>query len=700
MTSTGTTEAISRFAGYLQIFDDEARTRESAGGPGQGLQGADASATHLGRHHADLHVDPLFALATQSPRIPSYEDGFGVRPGEGRGIEASVPMRPIEALLPDDPRLLPDPPLPGPGPSAPAPQVRIAYHEGGSQTYATVAQSNRIVDQDMVGFSADAVAALLAGDPSGPGLGFALPGDAAPLLEAAARIQHHVRTAAPDGLLPDVYAPDAILSHLAARRDALAEDDDAPEELGAAEEAIEPILLSGADAHQGIHVDGERGGTPDLDPAMLRLDVSLDPQTAPPWDANRALNDTSGDDDETPDGAAEETNDAPSLEVSLGGNAALNAAVVADLNEATLSLIVAGDRYSLDAIVQTNMGHDVDGGPGASEVMAKGGGRTVAENVAGFVETVGELLSPIPGLGATRMVDWTVDVFDGDFFDITHVEQTNVIGDPDAVAGTSDAETSTLAAGGNTAVNITQILTLSLQYDLIIVGGDYFDANIITQTNVLFDGDLLTSDLLAEPGGEGFVEGAAAGDGMADPANALLNDAEIDRLGNPDHAPLTPEFSALLAHIGASGGGFALTHALTAQLPNAGGDGFSVLYVTGDYVSLNAITQTNLVYDADLLLDGAGETAGNMLGNSARIVDAGAFSTAQHLGGEHYSETLLAQASLISDEGGFAVTGSDALVPELIAFLDHGTPFPEADPADLFGPAGSGGEDLMSAMLA
>jgi hypothetical protein len=118
----------------------------------------------------------------------------------------------------------------------------------------------------------------------------------------------------------------------------------------------------------------------------------------------------------------------------------------------------------------------------------------------------------------------------------------------------------------------------------------------------------------------------------------------------------------------------------------AGPDGvINVLYVTGDYYDVNAIWQTNVTSDIDVMLQllepsedlasanpddpaQSVSTGGNKLINEAIIVDVAATDT--YVDGDVYTDTILVQANLLPDDLDNAVNGdTETLVTELVAFV-------------------------------
>ena len=113
-----------------------------------------------------------------------------------------------------------------------------------------------------------------------------------------------------------------------------------------------------------------------------------------------------------------------------------------------------------------------------------------------------------------------------------------------------------------------------------------------------------------------------------------------------------------------------------------------VLYITGDYYDINAVWQTNITSDvnvmyqlqnepsADLMalhpdanLTQSVNTGNNQLTNDAAIVDVN--PDVIYVDGHVYTDSILVQADLLPTDQDDAVNaGTDALVTELIAFVD------------------------------
>ena len=113
-----------------------------------------------------------------------------------------------------------------------------------------------------------------------------------------------------------------------------------------------------------------------------------------------------------------------------------------------------------------------------------------------------------------------------------------------------------------------------------------------------------------------------------------------------------------------------------------------VLYVTGDYYDINAVWQTNIISDVNVMYrcrtavgrsagassrrgrDAVGRHGNNQLTNDAAIVDVNPDAT--YVNGHVYTDCILVQAELVpaNHQDAAVNADTDALVTELIAFVD------------------------------
>jgi hypothetical protein len=456
-----------------------------------------------------------------------------------------------------------------------------------------------------------------------------------------------------------------------------------PLESDVAAETVEP----------GRYVNGERVGDAEaardvIEAQVGKIDSAL--EAATPVEHGQGAPVT------TPDGGAVHVATGPgptggiAQEAVTGGNDLVNAAMLYDLADAAGSMIVRGDVHVTDAIVQVNVLQDNDqanasgdhasgfssAGFLAAAVAANEAGSGGADNAvttaAVFVQETGPVYGNVMLGGWPGSLIWQVDYVQGNLYDLTTVEQTNLILDGDIAEQTTTGTHFVATLGEDGAINLVQLSELGASYDLIIVGGHLYEVNAIVQVNVLLDDDIVDQ----------VAEGDGGSQAINTDGNTLSNDAAIVRIGGDSYKPLDGSPEALAHAIGSMQTEFDAS--LTTGLPGNGTDTLKVLYITGDYYNYNVLVQTNLLHDADQVQQvapaagGAAEagqpsgtaqtadTGSNTLQNVALLVNVDSTSDYQFVGGEVYEDTLLVQANIVADED----EGNAAdLHPDVVATL-------------------------------
>ena len=239
------------------------------------------------------------------------------------------------------------------------------------------------------------------------------------------------------------------------------------------------------------------------------------------------------------------------------------------------------------------------------------------------------------------------------------------------------ASVTAITTGANVELNEALTKAFNSAYDVVLVGGDYYDANLITQTNVLLD-----DDQLSVVGDLGTADGSLSTSG-----NLLWNQASILNVGAQWTEGLTDDLHQALGNLGA--GNLDFTSALAQNTAFAGLGHLSALYVKGNVYDVHTIEQINVLGDSDrvaiyknaLAADGEPDwtvnTGGNALVNAASIVDYDTLGSAAYVGGHLYSDAVLIQAEIV--EGHEENPFGDALASEAIAFLDDDAAAPAFD---------------------
>ena len=360
---------------------------------------------------------------------------------------------------------------------------------------------------------------------------------------------------------------------------------------------------------------------------------------------------------------------------ALGSNFSVNAALIVDIGEGVRTMVVMGDYFKTNAIFQTNttVDHDqisVSGGHGTPSVSC---GEDVATNIADFVQNP----SIYDGFAAqVAGPNWSIDVVDGDYYSVHAVAQVNYLSDNDVATQVSGSTHYNLVGGHNEQGNLSLVIDGSIQYDLIIIKGAYHGMNAIFQNNILLNNDKIAM----------AADGSDPSQSVSSGSNSLLNQAAIENFGGDDFDTLPPNF-ALIERLLASGA-TSIDPALGSALAGNGGNVLKVLYITGDYYDINAVWQTNVTSDVNVMYqlqnrpssdlmarDPDGEvtqlvsTGNNRLINDTAIVDVNPDVT--YVAGHVYADSILVQANLLPSAPDAALNANtDRLVTELIAFVD------------------------------
>ncbi len=411
-----------------------------------------------------------------------------------------------------------------------------------------------------------------------------------------------------------------------------------------------PSATGAATGHEGIFVDGARVDTaPDLD-ALIE---AVRPDEAP--------------DDGLP-------------RLDTGSNLSANQAALLNVGHLGAVSVVKGDWFETNSIRQINIHSDRDVVEGLGEAMRESVADTTRTlNVARFERTDATpgpepLLDPRSALPAA----YRVDVIEGDLEIANFLRQVKLTLDGDQVVLSAMQSTVTATLGGNESFNVASLAKLLGAYDLVIVGGSVYEGNFIQQINLLQDSDRIRSEVAD-------AEGPGVAGSVSTSGNLLVNHASITNVGAvSDFAVLSPEMRGLVSAFEArlaSG-----SADLGADLAFLGAAGIRVLYVTGDVIEMNVVSQINILDDADTVRMSDGmlarvqhvlapdaqwtvSTGGNVLLNDARIVDADDAGATRFVGGEYYSGSMLLQAGLVSSGPDLQVFDTAALAPEVVAFV-------------------------------
>jgi hypothetical protein len=361
------------------------------------------------------------------------------------------------------------------------------------------------------------------------------------------------------------------------------------------------------------------------------------------------------------------------VDVETGGNAVINNAVVQNMWTGATVTAVMGDHIEINAIIQINAWCDSDNVTSAIDGWNRAPDANAIFNVATFERK--DVADDDDGVDEDGFPQhWVIKKVEGDLLVVNWLQQITFMKDGDVGVLSSSGVTTSVYAGNNIAYNDTSILETGFAYDLIIIGGALYDLNLIQQLNILCD-----SDLIGAVAGFGTTgEGAVSTSG-----NLLWNQAYIMNVGGADRFDTLPDHYKAAAEALAAGGN-ALNGGILSDPAFAGLGALRVLYVTGDYVNVQYVKQTNIVCDDDQLALAMHETdpyadaewsvstGANALVNNAAILDMDSFGST-YVGGNQYSQEILVQAEIISTAPECRMQDPDALVNEAIIFLADDT---------------------------
>jgi len=560
--------------------------------------------------------------------------------------------------------LLPDPVVRSHGSGRPEPrEIDVSYGEGGHALDLRVDQINILRDNDIVGSGTEA---------TGPWP------------------EHYVRNM--DDLID-----------IARSKNPFGEIDDVDDVIPQLEQGGSPIG-SGADptggqsgysVNEAVHVTGSAHADVDVN-----VNLGFEVETAPP--VLEGATETSfastlqpgttidgvsyapGTEPAMPEGPQDLVPEVPTdnsqnmAVVDTGGNIAANSAGLVDMQPIG-TLMVLGDSYHSNAIVQTNVLVDESAVVGTKDSATVQTGGNEANNVAEFINTLAQ--NPYE-MGFFGGLHWNVDRVSGDLYDVKMVTQLNDMRDNDLVQQVASDHYKYVETGSNLQGNDFSYLLQDKQYDLVIVTGDYYGANWIFQTNVLLNSDYVQVN-------EG--EGGSGDQTVSTGANWLTNSATIVDFTGQAHE-LTPDMQALVNAL--QGGSTTLPLDYGELVAGNGGSSLNVLFIDGDYYDINVLQQTNIMEDSDKVLQtlengesGYVSTGGNELQNNALLVNLGPLGE-EYVGGNQYSESVLIQTNIVAQstdqvpsQNGVVTNDPTKLASEAGVFIEH-APTPAPAPAE------------------
>ena len=438
------------------------------------------------------------------------------------------------------------------------------------------------------------------------------------------------------------------------------------------------------------------------------LDLPPDVKTQVPGDHERIEDRDPFDGLNSPSGEAEFFGLESGHQVVTGGNKMVNDVVmnISWLDAPVIS--VMGDVVDLNLISQVNVlaEHATFNGvlQGSLSTTFNVAMMSSTSQFAGAETTDGSPEQPVEDnediyMGLPK--NWAVTRIEGDVLTVNWVQQYSFMTDDDRADVQITGTNSYISLGENLMINLASLAEIGYGYDLIMIGGDLITINQISQMNVMLDFDSITAT------GAGPL-------GVSVSDNLLFNGASISTVGINSYAAMSENFAA--ASEAFADGAQTIDRDVAHDDVFAGDDLLTVLYIAGDFKTINWVEQTNIMGDSDqvhLALDAftakSGMPAKLYTGSNAEINTAsinvyGADSEVR-VQGDVYSDALLYQAELIDTTSNPTGVFMPTLANEAVLFLADGmitNPSHSSDDPGIVptSPESIASPDLMQTMLA
>jgi hypothetical protein len=387
----------------------------------------------------------------------------------------------------------------------------------------------------------------------------------------------------------------------------------------------------------------------------------------------------------------------PGHAVVTGANVLVNEAVIHQGWLDAPVIAVMGDVFNLNAISQVNFLVEHTNFSGIDISAPSVGINSATLSVVSSAPAPGEEHGAEASSGMPS--NWAVTRIDGDLLAVNWVSQYSFITDHDRADVAFTSTNTYLGLGENTLVNITNLAELGYGYDLIIIGGNMISINQISQINVLIDNDSVSYSGIAPTYFSGMD-------------NLLFNGASINIQGLNSYTEMQNNFRSTADHL--AQGSATIGEDVAHDSVFEGVDLLRVLYISGDFTTINRIDQTNVLGDSDqvhLAMDNFADATGatvtittgsNALINVASVNQYGVDSTIQ-VNGQTYDDALLHQAGFYDTDASPLGVSLPALVNEAVVFLADDFLGSDASDAHNIAPTyhdGHDSPDVMQTMLA
>ena len=200
--------------------------------------------------------------------------------------------------------------------------------------------------------------------------------------------------------------------------------------------------------------------------------------------------------------------------VVTGGNTLVNEVSINSNWLDAPYIVVEGSAHNFDAVSQINLLFDRDSGSPEFEAstapsMARNAAEITTESYVAPKDDIGKAGADQQDSGP---VGWALVRIEGDLTQINTLQQYNFANDADHSSIEFGSNSLTLGLGENQLENLALLNQFGWEFDLIIVGGDMIDMNIVRQINLLVDDDTIgTMQYAAETSAWETISPAATG---------------------------------------------------------------------------------------------------------------------------------------------------------------------------------------------
>ena len=289
--------------------------------------------------------------------------------------------------------------------------------------------------------------------------------------------------------LPDWH--DLLPAFLREKEDEEAADTIPEDETGSDDDAVEGDSADG-DAGEGDGANDDASGTEAAGHGLVAQGNAGDQATT----IKTVVSGEAADFDKAMDGLQDEASPASDTQetplVVTGGNQLINeVSITSNWLDAPL-IVVEGDAREITAISQVNATFDRDTVTGPAQATHAPHAPSMVQNAVS-VTSASNPVPRDPDHAGQQPSNWAIARITGDLVQVNGVQQYNFASDTDSLRIDLPSSSLRLGAGENQLENLAVLNQFGWTFDLIVVGGNMIDANLIRQGNLLLDDDIVTT---------------------------------------------------------------------------------------------------------------------------------------------------------------------------------------------------------------